>query len=775
MRNSIHKARSTITLGLLALSGICFSAEESHDIYKVDIQRAWFKPKLTVDADPICNTLLSATRTKFLSVDSQYGDLVGFTRIAGAFQNNNDPNSGVRFLADDPRQFIFTSSTGSKLFGYFMNIGGCGGACETEQLLISDEKFPKGAPDRKSAASTPAAPGWSLLKDHNGSLYAQGVVDGHSQLFRIVSPKNWHLSCDIALKPDNLQESNNPDVQAVVKEIGALITATGGLSRGAGDCGSMGTPWRWKNDVKENLYETIYRPWIFSAWKNDHSSENSWGDYARIEEQLRLWSLGGLGEYRDFKLYQGQLAETIKVLTNFYMKQFGFSSTKSMNMARLATTNAISLSFGFYMYDPYPLPAEIQLRAAILEHKPMSVIRAIQLNGPIADFSKEDSILDVAVEYPEALRYLLEKGANPNAANEFGKTPLMYASQANQLEAAKLLLAAGADANASTTMPSDTCSYTLETSHMTALHYAARYASVPLINQLIEGGAVTFSQSYSMNRQFEYPLDWLKRYVSTSTESERNPNIESADIEKAMNLLRVPNDKERDLVAANMVIRAESNYAKGKSESAYRYLQIAIAAQPNNQKAISDIPLVALKAGEIGPAIKSANQAIKVLKTPSLLASAWFNKGIICAKEGVNLVDYDGNRCDEDLIQPFVRAWQLEATPARTNKLKSFFNKDNAGVCEYSGPKLGSPIRVRILSNPSHQRIYILHRAEQEIAPASIQWSITFYDHPQSPEMKVITPKLVERMILDDEAMTVFESTSYGQYPTINGKAWCTK
>lgn len=72
MIKSFHKSRSTITICLLALSGTCFSVEEPHDVYKVDIQRAWFKPKLTVDTDPICNTLLSATRTKFLSVDSQY-------------------------------------------------------------------------------------------------------------------------------------------------------------------------------------------------------------------------------------------------------------------------------------------------------------------------------------------------------------------------------------------------------------------------------------------------------------------------------------------------------------------------------------------------------------------------------------------------------------------------------------------------------------------------------------------------------------------------------
>ena len=776
MIKNFHTACDIIILGLLALSGVCFSAEEFHDIDNVDIQRAWFKPKLTVNADPICNTLLLATRTKFLSLDSQYGDLVGFTRISGPFQNNKDSNSGIQFLEDDPRQFIFTSSSGSKLFGDFMNIGGCGGGCETEKLLISDEKFPAGAPaDRQSTASTPAAPGWSLLKDHKDSLYAQGIVDGHSQLFRIVSPKNWHLSCDIALKPDNLQESNKSEVQAVVKEIKALITVTGGLSRGAGNCGSMGTAWRWQNNVKENLYETIYRPWTLSAWKNDRFSENSFGDYTRIEEQLKLWSLGGLDEYRDFKLYQKQLAKTIKALTNFYIKQFGFSSTSSLRMARRATTNAISLSFGFYMFDPYPLLAERQLRAAILEHKPMSKIRATQFDGLLTDFSKEDSILDVAVEYPEALHYLLDKGANPNVSNEFGKTPLMYASQANQLEAVKLLLAAGAYANAATTQPLDTCKYTIETTHMTALHYAARYASVPLINLLIDGGAVTFSQSYNPNRQFEYPLDWLQRYVITPTEIERNPNILPTDVKRAANLLRVPNDKERDRIAENMVIRAESDYSKGKPKSAYRYLQIAIAAQPNNQKAISDLPIVALKAGEIGPAIKSANQAIEVLKVPTLLASAWFNKGIICAQVGADLVYYDGNRCDEDLIQPFVRAWQLGATSARTNKLKGFFNKDDLGVCEYSVPQSASSIKVRILRNPSHQRIYILHRAEQEIAPAAIQWSITFYDHPESPELKVITPILVDRIILDGEAITVFEGTSYGQYPTISGEAWCEK
>lgn len=757
-----------MAVGFIAFPGPCFSENRSHMANEqMDIQKAWFKPTLMANADPVCGSFLTAVHAKFVTSDSDYSHLKGFAKLPGPFQQNNSADPQLQFSADDSRQFVLSGRGGKKLFGYFQNHSGCGGACETETIHISLAPFDGANVDLSSSsiASTPAASSWSLLKDSQGFYYVEGEVNRNLQLYRIVSPTTWRLSCEIQLEPEMPPKAPETFLQSALTTIEALIDKTGNLSRGAGYCGSLGTSWRWKRAVGDGLYETLYRPWALTRFDRDYYSENSYGDYSRIGQQLQQWSLGGLGEYRDFKNYQEQLATTAKVLAAFYEKQFGWAQAKSSKLARDAVRNAISRGFGFYMYSPFASPAEEQLRAAILGHRPMSDIRAIDIENQLKDYSRTDSILNVAIEYPEALKYLLNKGADPNAPNAFGKTPLMYAAQYNQLESAKALLAAGADPNAATIIPDDTCSYTLETSHMTALHYAARYASLPLIKLLTSRGAITFAQADNRQRGAEYPIDWLRRYSSAEAGAETNPNVAASDLAAAADILRVPADGERKRIATAMVLQAEKDYAVGKIESAYRALQIAYMAAPDNQKAISDLPLVALKAGHIGPAIKAADNAVKTLKEPALAASAWFNLGLICERDDVQSVTgYDGSRCAGDKIEPFVRAWRLEPTNARKNKLKSFFKPSESDLCQrvrlfrFSGIKDGRYAQI--------QRIYVLHRADEKIDPSNISWMIKFADRPNPTAVK---SDLADEMILDSDAISVFEGPEYGQLPSIGG------
>ncbi len=105
------------------------------------------------------------------------------------------------------------------------------------------------------------------------------------------------------------------------------------------------------------------------------------------------------------------------------------------------------------------------------------------------DSGTDDGIASVAVGYPEALEDLLRRGANPNQANAFGKTPLMYAAQYDQIESARILLRHGANPNAQTINPSDDCNFTLSRFGVTPLHYAARYGSAEMIRLLVENGA----------------------------------------------------------------------------------------------------------------------------------------------------------------------------------------------------------------------------------------------------------------------------------------------
>src|SRR5206468_2812775 len=172
----------------------------------------------------------------------------------------------------------------------------------------------------------------------------------------------------------------------------------------------------------------------------------------------------------------------------------------------------------------------LELRKAILDHEPLETIRAIPrtvatLDGD--DDERNESLLSTAVEYPEALAYLLERGANPNRANAFGKTPLMYAAQHNAFASAKLLLDHGANPSAATEQPKDTCYYSLQTTKVTALHYAVRYASTDLVSLLLDRGAAVFAKAvgYPYGAS-QLPLDWLRRYTGTDAK-ERNPNIDA--------------------------------------------------------------------------------------------------------------------------------------------------------------------------------------------------------------------------------------------------------
>jgi hypothetical protein len=222
----------------------------------------------------------------------------------------------------------------------------------------------------------------------------------------------------------------------------------------------------------------------------------------------------------------------------------------------------------------------------------------------------DESVLSVAIDHPDALRWLLEKGEDPNHANAFGKTPLMYAAQRNALDAVNILLAHGADPNAATLWPWDRCFYTLSRVNVTPLHYAARYASAEILKALLDGGAATFIRTdHGQGASGEFPLDWLRAHASP-TAAERNPNIDEADLPRLEKLPRPLDAGELASYSERQVSQAQVQYGGGDVNAAHRSLKMALQANPENAPALSDMSLVALRAGLLGESLQAATRLI---------------------------------------------------------------------------------------------------------------------------------------------------------------------
>lgn len=95
-----------------------------------------------------------------------------------------------------------------------------------------------------------------------------------------------------------------------------------------------------------------------------------------------------------------------------------------------------------------------------------------------------------SLKHPKMMQHFLTLGAKADiSTNFFGKTPLMYAAQHNDLAAVELLLSEGADPNRKTQVINKPCTLSLERDSRTPLMYAAENANRALILKLLKAGA----------------------------------------------------------------------------------------------------------------------------------------------------------------------------------------------------------------------------------------------------------------------------------------------
>jgi hypothetical protein len=734
------------------------------------LDKPWFVPSLEVNHDAICPSVLQAARAHFKSSSGWEG--VDFrTLIKGVHPYRDgdtegaDPN--VEVDQENPAHYVINQH-GKKLFVHFRTNPGCGGACESESLLVSGKPFEDYEEATESkVASTPASDAWLLYRSTDGIYYAVSLVDAQLQLYALASPEAFELSCAVAVAPGDLEHDNTPGLKDALTAIKELTVAAGAMSGGAGACGSMNTAGRWQSYVQSSLPEVLYRPWALN--KPQSSSENSYGDWKRIVEGLELWSLTGLAEHDAYRQFQTEFPKASARIAGFYEKAFGWTPERSQATATLALTDALSRGFGFYRYEPFQSPEEIAWRTAIAERRPLSEIK--QLPGDPARHKEfwSESILTLAIPYPGALKYLLGRGAAVDEANGFGKTPLMYAAQYDQWESAKILLDAGADPNAATFIPQDMCNYTLRTDAMTPLHYASRYGSARLINLLLERGAFTFAEAPSDPGEQSDALHWVM------TNSKISP-LERLALSRK---LRTPDVAERRALSRTWVARAEVEYASGKSETAFRTLRNAFRADDTNEQAIADLPIVALRASRSAEAMHAADYALSHFTEPAQRAEALFNKGLIC--QSISTLTQKASwqvprMCNEDFMQLFVTSYDMDETPVRAQALERILTKDGASMCtitrpdgqklhiwEYGGP-FAEPWSISKYSGlhssmmTEGYRIYLLHSSDQAIEPNSIHWVTPPSGARPSNQPVEASPHLIATYHIGSDELTIVEA-----------------
>lgn len=750
----------------------------------VDRGASWYKPALIEDNDPACSEVVEYAQKKFLS-DLSFGEaysLLGRSSERGTMQD-------WKVLSETKT----VSAFGKTYYLDYLAHPGCGGACESTQLLVSDKPFPEPRDfDYLNTLAEAAPPAvsfrYTIAQASENDVYLLSVsrsaqFNNEILVYKLAREGRWKPACRIAAAPKELRDAEPLADSGVLDSLNALRQSVGGLMRGAGSCGTMQTHWRWTNAVRDTLETALYRPWVIRE-RRPGADDGYESDMTHLEQ----WSLLGTSEYAALQTMREELSGATMELASFYQEANGWPLGAAEEMASTALKQAVSQGFSFYMYDPQFAEGEEELRRAILEKRDIAELRTItfdeknidSLDGWVGGPESRESILSVAIEHPQALSFLLQKGINPNHVNVFGKTPLMYAAQYNQIESARLLIDKGADLNAATKRPADNCYYTLRTFDMTPLHYAVRYASPELIRLLLDNGAQPFFKARNHHARpmaKETPLDWLRRYTGPDA-TERNPNIPDEQVKEIEAWLAPPTPAQAERQAADYVRQAEAAYRRGDVVRAYRDASLARQLQPDSSRVLSDLSLFALKKGALGESVEISRQLIESDADKKLRANAWFNEGLACerhkARGGHRYLFFNGESyCSYGVLYPYLKSYETSPTLARKNKVKALFDEHAVPYCEVRTDSGTVKINFQMGRDPESrkyrqlQTLYVLHGQTEQITGEDLAWN---------SGSRHFVPHKVSTLDFGDSMLSVFETSEmYVQFPYEVFGTTCTR
>jgi hypothetical protein len=271
----------------------------------------------------------------------------------------------------------------------------------------------------------------------------------------------------------------------------------------------------------------------------------------------QTWGYLSISNHAVVRGIRRSYGRALSALTVFY-RRGGLSAAAAR---RAATTGLLQLPIGALCGNERPRKS---LRTLILDGASLQKINAFLRTGTWRNPAREEALAECkeyggfdpmahiairdaaifrrleqfAAGMPADQRSAIDLNLDPNAVNEFGKTPLMTAAQYDLLDSAKLLLERGAMVNARNSQEA------LYFGGRTALHYAAQSGSLAMMELLVAHGAdrtlrdVRGAPFYYMKGDIADAGNTAADYlVGKGPALPKNPRLSPADSDAAIKLL----------------------------------------------------------------------------------------------------------------------------------------------------------------------------------------------------------------------------------------------
>jgi uncharacterized protein YecT (DUF1311 family) len=285
------------------------------------------------------------------------------------------------------------------------------------------------------------------------------------------------------------------------------------------DKGTLRAESRHRGAAEKGERTAATRPWAMDGREEGGSFAGPYYHYGwKLDAFLEQWSLQEPWTRREYQTLRSLMPPAIRSYSLYLQRQFGMTSGTADAAAFRVLSGVLAqhiiIPSGYERYGVLDEHLQGLSTQSITSRNPQEFELML---GQVRQGKREKEVysrlLPMAVEWPQAFDRLLELGADPNAGNYFGKTPLMVAAHLNRPDAVRKLLRAGAQVNAQT-QPFKDWLTTMDRSGRTALMYAAENAGPLVLQLLLDAGADT-----SLKDSQKSGLDY---YLA------RNPRLEHA-------------------------------------------------------------------------------------------------------------------------------------------------------------------------------------------------------------------------------------------------------